>query len=107
PVVAVLTTPECAVPALPPEDPDPTRTTPRTCLNTASTPQKQPPANTATSVAGARESWAGAATVTSGKTSSRTARMVLEVWWETVWSYSRRRRPLSRIALRLDATDTV
>src|SRR6476620_9244702 len=36
-----------AVAALPPEYPDTTFLTPLTCLNTASTPQKQPPANTA------------------------------------------------------------
>src|SRR6476661_5561104 len=36
-----------AVWALPPEYPDTTFLTPLTCLNTASTPQKHPPANTA------------------------------------------------------------
>src|SRR6476469_6978694 len=36
-----------AVAALPPEYPDTTFFTPLTCLNTASTPQKHPPANTA------------------------------------------------------------
>src|SRR6266540_4512894 len=47
PVAPVLTTVYFAVVALPPEYPETTRETPLTCLKTASTPQKQPPASTA------------------------------------------------------------
>ena len=44
PVVPLLTTSYCAVPAAPPWSPETALTTPRTCWNTPWTPQKHPPA---------------------------------------------------------------
>src|SRR5947207_12776362 len=71
PVLPLLTISYCAVDFSPPEYPDSTFVTPRTCSKTPCTPQKQPPAMTAVcsgpDAFGLSTKGAGIATLTSAE----------------------------------------
>src|SRR4051794_4326287 len=84
-----------AVDAEPPAYPDVTCVTPRTCLKTASTPQKHPPANTAARwlvVAVA----SGASTAGSGRTTAELAAVTPFPAQPTLKSAMRAKRPHER-----------